>query len=118
MTTSNHYTAVRTWNRSHKQATVTVYDAEGNEVCRAGGNRAARAQAVIIGKFKAEAPPDDGKVHGRWDDLGLYGVRGSLHAAQVEVEKLLRGGTRRTQGYVYQVSPWHFALAVPVTEAD
>lgn len=46
-------TAVRTWNKAHTKATITiVVDTDDEHVHRtAGGNRAARANAVVVTRY-------------------------------------------------------------------
>jgi hypothetical protein len=95
-------TAVRSWNRTGTKATITITYPDGS-TRTAGGTRAARAQAVVLACWNDDA-------------LGLYGVRGDLHAAQVEAHRLATRTTMRHAGHTFDVSPAREAVAVPVTE--
>jgi hypothetical protein len=111
MSTTNTFTAVRTWNRPHTKATVVLYK-DGVEINRAGGKRAERAQAVVVilqneQSFNRLVRESD----------GIYGLRADLHAAQVEAERLTRGGPRKLHGTIVDYTPVP-CVAIPVTEEE
>lgn len=92
--------------------TVTLADGTTFQL---GGDRAARAQAVIIGKTRGDRPT-----------IGHWGVRANLAKAQTEATGLAQGrtrlvrsqvrGQRSRQVDVAPVAEW--AVAVPVTDAE
>jgi hypothetical protein len=109
MSTTNTFTAVRTWNKPRTKATVVLFK-DGAEINRAGGNRAARAQAVIVilqneQSFNRLVRESD----------GIYGLRADLHTAQVEAERLTKGGPRKYHGTVVEFTPVP-CVAITVTE--
>jgi hypothetical protein len=96
-------TAVRTWKGSKAVITVTLPDGTTDT---AGGNRAARAQAVIVtGPWQ-----QDGRT---WGNTSIYGLRGDLAKAQAEVAVLHRG--RKIHGTQAASNP--DAVAVRVVDA-
>ena len=101
------YTAIRTTRGT--KATVTVYDADGAVVGKAGGKRAERAQAVILAQW----------VNSRYGygDLQIYGLRADAQAAEREAHKLATQTESRTRYGVVGVTPATVAIAVPVTDA-
>lgn len=108
-TAADAATVVRTWNGTKATLTVTLADGTTFQL---GGDRAARAQAVIIGKTLR-----DGTV-------GHWGVRANLAKAQTEAVGLAQGRTRLVRSPVRgqrgrridvpPVAEW--AVAVPVTD--
>jgi 3-hydroxyisobutyrate dehydrogenase-like beta-hydroxyacid dehydrogenase len=105
------FTAVRTWNRPHTKATVTLYK-DGVELEAAGGKRAERANAVIV----ILQNPQSLNRFVRESD-GIYGLRADLHAADVEAARLTKGGPRKTRGYTMEFTPVP-CVAVPVMEGS
>lgn len=106
------FTARRSWSSVHpdtRQATVIVYDQDGIEVARAGGARAARAQAVIVAR------------HGSYPKrrtLGIYGLRSDAAAADVEARRLATATTTKARGAIIPTVPYAVAVAVPVVDDD
>lgn len=101
--TNTTFTAIRTWHG--KQARVTVF-ADGIEIAKAGGERAKRAQAVIVTKW-----------HGR-DTAGIYGLRSSVPAAMTEAVRLATPRTvkNRHSTYTYDTTGADLAICVLVEE--
>jgi hypothetical protein len=65
--------AKKVWNGAGTKATIVLLDQDGNEVGKAGGNRASRGVAVLV---------LDGQI---------YGIRGDLMAAETEAARMRRG---------------------------
>ena len=105
MTHTNTATAVRTWNGPRTKATITVTLADGRTLT-AGGNRAARAAAVILTRWEWTGKP-----------LALYGLRADAHAARVEADRLARQTSMRHHGMRMAVTPAAEAYAIEITEA-
>lgn len=99
-------TATRTMHG--KSARVHLY-ADGVELAVLGGNRALRAQAVIVTQWPHKA-------------LGASGLRQDLHAAEVEAHRLVTATSMRTRGRYgvpgssIPLNRPDFAAAVPVTD--
>jgi len=99
------WAAVRTWNRTHTKATVTVTDG-GDLTFTVGGKRAERAAAAIVTAWRGKMP-------------GVYGLRADLAAAVTEAERLRTRTTMRLRGgHEIPVTPADDAFDEPVTEAD
>lgn len=99
-------TAIRTWNKTRTKATITVTFDDGR-IETAGGNRAARAEAVILYGHKADDLP------------GLLGCRQDLAAAVKEAHRLTTATVRKDRwGYEYPLNPAHYAEAIPVVDAE
>ena len=104
----NTPTAVRTWNGPRTKATVTVTLPDGSTF-KAGGQRAARAAAVIMACW----PDYAGNVR----PIKLYGLRGDATAAHVEADRLATQTKMRHHGMLIDVRPATEAYAIDVTEA-
>lgn len=103
-------TAIRTWNKARTKATLTVTFPDGR-TATAGGNRAARAEAVILYAYTAE------------DEPGLLGCRQDLAAAQKEAHRLTTATSARVRSpfgadYTRPIIPAHYAEAIPVVDAE
>src|SRR4051812_21255518 len=96
------YTAHRCYRG--KRAIVTL-EKDGWPIGTAGGARAARAQAVIVAQWPNSHP-----------EPSIYGLRGDLHAAVVEAERLRTNTTMKTHGAVISITPAAVAIAVPVVD--
>ena len=100
--------ATRTWHG--RKAVVTVRIEHGLNrtlVTNLGGKRAERAAAAIVWLHPNSQSPETPKV---------VGLRADLDAAVVEARRLETATTMRQQGYVHQVTPATWAVAVPVVE--
>jgi hypothetical protein len=97
--------AVRTWNKAHTTAKILVTFPNGRQL-QVGGNRAARAEAVILTQFTEDKP------------VKFYGARADLAKAVAEAHGLMTITSRRTQGYRYAVTPYYDAEAIVVTEEE
>jgi hypothetical protein len=113
------YTAVRTWNRPHTKATVTLFE-NGVEIDRAGGARAGRAQAVIVTQWRVRRYNAEGGIElGDLKPAGIYGLRGDAHAAQVEAVRLGEARNVKSGRHGnYTTTPADLAIAVIITEEE
>ena len=66
--------AVKVWNKAGDKATVQLIDENGNVIAKAGGNRAARANAVLV-----------------IDGCAIDGLRSDAAKAEVEAAGRRRG---------------------------
>lgn len=99
MSNTTQFTAVRRWNKTNTKATVVLFK-DGVEIDRAGGNRAARAQAVIV----ILQNPESFNRHVRESD-GIYGLRADAQAAAGEAQRLTIGGPRKYHGTTVEFTP-------------
>lgn len=114
-------TAVRTWNRTHTKATVTVTLPDG-QVVSLGGKRAERAQAALIMEdydYDYSTTPPTPIVTGAWRADGL---RADYAKAQGEAAKWRSDRPERYRGIggtytTGHIIPGREALAIEVVDA-
>lgn len=97
--------AVRTWNKAHTTAKILVTFPNGRQL-QVGGNRAARAEAVILSQFKEDS------------QVKFSGARADLAKAVAEAHGMMTRTTRRHGGYRFDVTPYYDAEAIVVTEEE
>lgn len=98
--------ALRTWKTKRNGDRVATIELllDGEVVAKVGGNRCARAEAVIALKGVDSDVP--------W----VYGVRGDLMKAMSEATKMETATTQKIDGVAFAVTPWPYARAIKVID--